>query len=287
MNYYERHLGDYARDTGHLSILEHGAYTLLLDRYYATEAGIPAAQVHRLARARSQEEIAAVDAVLADFFELRGGAWINRRAEEEIEKAHVRIEAAKENGKRGGRPRKNPEETQQKPSGLSLGSETKPSRNPTPNPAETQVEAHQTPDTKHQTPGKEKKPRHPGFDALAHLQSLGVSEGVAADWIALRKGKGAKVSETAIAEFRKEADKAGLSMHDTLAMCCMRGWQGFKAEWVQGQQQARASPAQDRREAGIQWANELMGRSGPNDRHERAEVFDAGTGQFCLPADPR
>ena len=36
MNYYERHLGDYARDTGHLSMLEHGAYSLLLDRYYAT-----------------------------------------------------------------------------------------------------------------------------------------------------------------------------------------------------------------------------------------------------------
>lgn len=27
MNYYERHLGDYARDTGHLSIMEHGVYT--------------------------------------------------------------------------------------------------------------------------------------------------------------------------------------------------------------------------------------------------------------------
>ena len=31
MNYYERHLGDYARDAGHLSMLEHGAYALLLN----------------------------------------------------------------------------------------------------------------------------------------------------------------------------------------------------------------------------------------------------------------
>ena len=30
MNYYERHLGDYARDTAHLSMMEHGAYGLLL-----------------------------------------------------------------------------------------------------------------------------------------------------------------------------------------------------------------------------------------------------------------
>ena len=61
MNYYERHLGDYAKDTGHLSMLEHGAYTLLLDRYYSTEEGIPADQVHRIARARTKEEKDAVD----------------------------------------------------------------------------------------------------------------------------------------------------------------------------------------------------------------------------------
>ena len=136
MNYYERHLGDYARDTGHLSILEHGAYTLLLDRYYGTEQGIPADQAHRIARARTKDEKAAVDVVLAEFFQLVDGVWINRRAEEEIAKAHVKINAAKENGKKGGRPK-----GKQKPSGLFVGSEN-----------ETQPKAHHTPDTIHQTP---------------------------------------------------------------------------------------------------------------------------------------
>ena len=41
MNYYQRHIGDYARDTGHLSLLEHGVYMVLLDYHYASEAGIP------------------------------------------------------------------------------------------------------------------------------------------------------------------------------------------------------------------------------------------------------
>ena len=86
MNYYEHHLGDYAKDTAHLSIMEHGAYRLLLDRYYGTEAGIPADQVHRVARARSREEKAAVDAVLMEFFILHDGIWINNRAEREIAK---------------------------------------------------------------------------------------------------------------------------------------------------------------------------------------------------------
>lgn len=86
MNYYERHLGDYSKDTAHLSMLEHGAYGLLLDRYYSTESGIPADQAHRVARARTREEKMAVDAVLGEFFQLIEGVWINNRAEEEIAK---------------------------------------------------------------------------------------------------------------------------------------------------------------------------------------------------------
>lgn len=143
MNYYERHLGDYAKDTAHLSMLEHGAYNLLLDRYYSTETGIPAAQAHRVARARSKEEKQAVDDVLSEFFTLSGDVWINKRADEEVVRAQVKINAAKENGKKGGRPKKQTDntenETQKKPSGLFVGSEN-----------ETQQKAHQTPDTRHQ-----------------------------------------------------------------------------------------------------------------------------------------
>lgn len=145
MNYYERHLGDYSKDTAHLTMIEHGAYGLLLDRYYGTEQGIPADQVHRIARARTREEKQAVDVVLDEFFQLVDGLWVNKRAEEEIAKAHVKIHAAKENGKKGGRPKKpksgSENETQDKPTGLFVGSEN-----------ETQQKAHQAPSTKHHTP---------------------------------------------------------------------------------------------------------------------------------------
>lgn len=119
MNYYERHLGDYARDTGHLSMLEHGAYNLLLDRYYVTEAGIPEDQIYRVARARTKEERDAVDTVIREFFYLADGVWVKDRCEEEISGARARIQAARSNGGKGGRPRKNPKQTQQKPSGFS------------------------------------------------------------------------------------------------------------------------------------------------------------------------
>jgi hypothetical protein len=48
VNYYERHIGDYLKDTAHLSLLEHGIYTRLLDVYYTRECPIPKAEVSRL-----------------------------------------------------------------------------------------------------------------------------------------------------------------------------------------------------------------------------------------------
>lgn len=143
MNYYERHLGDYTRDTAHLSLLEHGVYTILLDRYYITEQGIPNDSVYRIARARTDEEREAVDIVLKEFFQLVNGFWINQRAEEEITRANIKIDSARNNGKKGGRPslKDNPMETQQKPSGFDSV-----------NPMGTQEKAHQTPDTRHHTP---------------------------------------------------------------------------------------------------------------------------------------
>ena len=96
INYYEHHLGDYAKDTSHLTMLEHGAYRLLLDRYYGTEQGIPADQAQRVARARTREEKAAVDAVLGEFFTLRDGSWINQRAEDEIASYYAKKPAAEE-----------------------------------------------------------------------------------------------------------------------------------------------------------------------------------------------
>jgi uncharacterized protein YdaU (DUF1376 family) len=137
VNYYERHLGDYARDAGHLTMLEHGAYTLLLDRYYTTEQGIPEDQAHRICRARTREERAAVDAVLAEFFRVVDGAWHNGRCDREVTKMQAKVKAAQENGKRGGRPKA----TKEEPGGLSVGLSLV-----------TQKKAHQSPDTNTTTP---------------------------------------------------------------------------------------------------------------------------------------
>ena len=84
MNYYERHIGDYLKDTAHLSLLEHGIYSRLLDVYYTREGAIPVGQVERLIGVRSKDEKAALANVLDEFFVLDGDVLKHSRCEREI-----------------------------------------------------------------------------------------------------------------------------------------------------------------------------------------------------------
>ena len=102
MNYYKRHLGDYARDTGHLSALEHGIYTLLLDWYYTNERPIPQEKAFRIARGNHEE----TQTVLSEFFELTPDGWKHARADREIAEYKEKAERNREAGKLGGRPKK-------------------------------------------------------------------------------------------------------------------------------------------------------------------------------------
>lgn len=122
MNYYKFNIGDYAAATRHLTMLEHGAYRLLLDLYYTTEQPIPLdlKAATRKAGARSDDEIAAVETVLREFFEETPSGWVHSRCETEIATYQQKAETNREIGKRGGRPKKetqtvpsaNPEKTQ-------------------------------------------------------------------------------------------------------------------------------------------------------------------------------
>lgn len=91
------------RKTMHLSMLEDGAYTRLLDWYYANDRPIPHDRRYAVSRASTATERTAVDAVLAEFFVSSEGVHRNERADAEIIAGAKRIKAAKENGGKGGR----------------------------------------------------------------------------------------------------------------------------------------------------------------------------------------
>jgi uncharacterized protein YdaU (DUF1376 family) len=94
VNYYQRHIGDYIKDTAHLSLLEHGVYVRLLDVYYSRESGIADAEAARLVGARSEDERAALETVLNEFFVLADGLWTHSRCEREIEQFKAKAEKA-------------------------------------------------------------------------------------------------------------------------------------------------------------------------------------------------
>jgi uncharacterized protein YdaU (DUF1376 family) len=93
MNYYEHHIGDYAAATAHLSLVEDAIYSRMLRRYYLTEAPLPVGKesVARLVGARTPEELAAVDAVLFEFFTLADDGWHQKRCDADIAKYHERM----------------------------------------------------------------------------------------------------------------------------------------------------------------------------------------------------
>lgn len=95
MNYYERHLGDYARDTKWLTTYQHGVYTLLLDWYYTNERAIPVDLIYRIVAARSGPEKKATDEVIASFFDVtkQAGFAHNKRADLDLAKYECKREA--------------------------------------------------------------------------------------------------------------------------------------------------------------------------------------------------
>mgnify|MGYP003345689682 CR=1 FL=1 len=98
-------------------------------------------------------------------------------------------------------------------------------------------------DTDTDTEQNKKTIRAPRFDAVQHLVSLGVFEQVAKDYCQQRKKK---PTLTALDGIARQAAKAGISLNKALEICCARGWEGFKADWIKDkvQQGGNLSPYQ-------------------------------------------
>jgi uncharacterized protein YdaU (DUF1376 family) len=127
--YYHFYPGDYLRDTSGLSLIEHGAYNLLLHHYYSLDGCVPdeKPRLYRLCGATAQEEQVAVEYVLKIYFPSINGKLSNRRADLELAARHRFLEEQSRKGRLGGRPRKNPNESRGKAGGKA---ERKPNESP-------------------------------------------------------------------------------------------------------------------------------------------------------------
>lgn len=222
MNFFSFHIGDYTSHTAHLSHLEDLAYRRLLDLYYRQERPI-STDIEEVARLiRMKDQAIEIEVVLREFFVLEAEGWRNFRADAEIERANEKRAKARASAEVSVRVR-------QGARSASVGLDTNERRadvERTPSGRSAPI-----PKTIPKTITKEKKQEPP----------VGVSDSVWSDFVILRKNKRAPITETAIKGIEKEARRASMSLNDVLALCCSRGWSGFKAEWLDGARSSNPS----------------------------------------------
>jgi uncharacterized protein YdaU (DUF1376 family) len=212
MHYYKRNLGDYAKKAGRLTMLQHGAYTLLIDSCYDREVFPTLEQALEWTWASTEAEIDAVKFVLSRFFVLDiQGTYIQDRILEELLQYHKnadtnkRIADEREAKRRENRTKRVQVVDEAPPNQEPLTTNHKPIKN----------------------------------TATSVATPSGVSDSVWQEFKTLRKAKKAPITQRAIDAITSEANKAGWTLEKALEECVVRGWQAFKADWVA----TKANPA--------------------------------------------
>ncbi len=234
MNYYEHHLGDYAAATSHLSLIEDAVYSRMIRRYYLQEAPLPAevAQVARFCGAKSPEELAAVEAVLNEFFIPGPDGWHQSRCDEEIAKFRAKQDKAKASASVRW-ANNSPLECERNANAMRTHSERIANAMPT----QCEGNALQTPDTRHQKEQKRKGGKPPALTLPDWLPP-----DVWEDWHAFRNGrkgwtaKARTLSLQTLTRLRSE----GHEPRSVVEQSIERGWTGLFPVRVGD---ARAGPA--------------------------------------------
>ena len=76
------------------------------------------------------------------------------------------------------------------------------------------------------------------YDFKKALIEIGVSEQTAADWMEVRKAKGAANTETSFNGIYREISRSGMAAEECIRIAVENSWRGFKAEWMFNQQRS-------------------------------------------------
>lgn len=224
MHFYKHDIGHFALMTAGLDAEEVGIFVRLLDRYLLTEKPIKTEWVNLGFKGETQTK---AKAVLSGLFVEKEDGWVYEPGEQMLIEYQKSAEKNRENGKKGGRPRKttalvneeNPNETE-------WVSENNPNESDT-QPKKTLIKNYEL-ETNNNKKNRTKK--------VSVVKPDEVTEQVWDDFCAIRKEKKAPLTKTALDLIKAEAEKAGIGLNEALSISCSRGWQSFKAEWMRGSQ---------------------------------------------------
>jgi uncharacterized protein YdaU (DUF1376 family) len=213
MHYYKRNIGDYAKKAGRLTMLQHGAYTLLIDACYDREIFPTLEQALEWTWASTQQEIEAVEFVLKKFFTLQDGRYVQTRIVEELQNYHANAETNKRIALEREAKRK-----EKITSGARSVDEPPPNHKP--------LTTNHKPVTINQEPVVSKK-------ATVVACPPTVDQQVWSDWLQIRKAKKLPMTETAWSQIQNEFRKCNLSDQQGVEYCCLSNWASFKTAWYE------------------------------------------------------
>lgn len=198
MYYYQHHIGDFIKDTSHLTNEQVAVYLKMIWRYYECEKPFTDSAEDIAFAMRSDEKT--VQLLLRHFFVQQDDGWHQARCDKEIQSYHSKSEKAANSAnarwKNAHAMRPHSER----------------------NADATVLDANQEPRTKN------------------HINTVSPPDGVSikvwADFLKHRKQMKAPITETAMAGIRREAEKAGFSLEQALVTSMERSWRSFKAEWI-------------------------------------------------------
>lgn len=229
MFYYKKNIGDYYKKTGRLSMLEHGAYTLLIDACYDRERFPTLEDALDWTWSRSDAEIEAVKFVLSKFFTLEGDLYVQKRIKDELDAYHALSETNSRIAKQREEKRR-----QRKRNDHEACTNSEPIVNEAP--------PNQEPRTKNQEPltnepiiniGTSGKPKRvtKKQKAINALIEMGVREEFASAIIEKRKGD--EFTKLAIEEVELQAKAVNLSFVQAIEFAAKQEWRSFRADWYE------------------------------------------------------
>lgn len=96
MHYFKLNIGDYHKRAGRLTMIQHGAYNLLIQACYDREKFPTREEAHEWLWASSDEEIKAIDFVLSKLFTINGERYEHENIAEDIKAYKKRGEVNKQ-----------------------------------------------------------------------------------------------------------------------------------------------------------------------------------------------
>lgn len=212
MHYFQFQIKEWMANTSHLTLEEEAIYLRLVNWYYDSERPIPIDNRLILRKLRLHERVVNVYDILQEFFIETDNGWIHKRCDIEIAKYHSMAEAGKKGALKrwaGHTP----------PIPTPLGSHTHPNATPMPIINKELII----------------KNKELNIKATKVATPDGVNESLWNDFLKVRKEKKLALTQTALKGIEREAKNCNKSLSEVLQICCENGWAGFKANWLEKQ----------------------------------------------------